>query len=131
SGLAIRSGRANSAKRTSGAPKGVVTGVMAVGSGIPRRYHTGVVSPFMPDPEKIDAIRRGMPATASGIFLNAGSAGPMPAEVQKAIDDQAASELAVGRAKVEQFLAFTDRMDEARATIAAVLVADPDDIALT
>ena len=55
----------------------------------------------------------------------------MPAEVQKAMDDQAASELAVGRAKVEQFLAFTDRMGEARSTIAAVLVADPDDIALT
>ncbi len=85
----------------------------------------------MPDPEKIDAIRRLMPATASGIYLNAGSAGPMPAEVQKAMDDQEESELAVGRAKVEQFLAFTDRMGEARSTIAAVLVADPDDIALT
>src|SRR5436190_803422 len=70
-------------------------------------------------------------ATASGIYLNAGTAGPMPAEVQKAMDDQAASELAVGRAKVEQFLAFADRMGEARSTIAAVLVADPDDIALT
>jgi L-cysteine/cystine lyase len=85
----------------------------------------------MPDPEKVDAIRRLLPATSAGIFLNAGTAGPMPAETQKAMDDQAASELAVGRAKVDQFLAFTDRMAEARASVAAVLVADPDDIALT
>ena len=55
----------------------------------------------------------------------------MPAETQKAMDDQAAMELAVGRAKVDQFLAFLDRMAEARAAVAAVVVADPDDIALT
>jgi len=85
----------------------------------------------MPDPEKVDAIRRLLPATSAGIFLNAGTCGPMPAETQKAMDDQAASELAVGRAKVDQFLAFTERMAEARAAVAAVLVADPDDIALT
>jgi L-cysteine/cystine lyase len=85
----------------------------------------------MPDPEKVDAIRRLLPATAAGIYLNAGTCGPMPAEVQKAMDDQADSELAVGRAKVDQFLAFQDRMAEARAAVAAVMVADPDDIALT
>ncbi len=85
----------------------------------------------MPDPEKVEAIRRLLPATAAGIYLNAGSVGPMPAETQKAMDDQAANELAVGRAKVEQFLAFMDRMAEARAAVAAVMVADPDDIALT
>ena len=85
----------------------------------------------MPDPEKVDAIRRLLPATAAGIYLNAGSVGPMPAETQKAMDDQAAMELAVGRAKVDQFLAFLDRMAEARAAVAAVVVADPDDIALT
>ncbi len=85
----------------------------------------------MPDPEKVAAIRRLLPATSAGIYLNAGSCGPMPAETQKAMDDQAASELAVGRAKIEQFLAFVDRMAEARASVAAVMVADPDDIALT
>jgi L-cysteine/cystine lyase len=85
----------------------------------------------MPDPEKVDAIRRLLPATSAGIYLNAGSVGPMPAETQAAMDEQAAHELAVGRAKVEQFLAFVDRMSEARAAVAAVVVADPDDIALT
>ena len=72
-----------------------------------------------------------LPATGSGIFLNAGTCGPLPAETQRAMDEQAASELAVGRAKIDQFLVFFERMAEARAAIAAALVADPDDIALT
>jgi L-cysteine/cystine lyase len=85
----------------------------------------------MPDDEKLAAIRELLPATGAGIYLNAGSVGPMPAETQKAMDDQAASELRVGRARIDQFLAFMDRMAEARASLAAVLVADPDDVALT
>jgi L-cysteine/cystine lyase len=85
----------------------------------------------MPDDEKLAAIRSLLPATGAGIYLNAGSVGPMPAETQKAMDDQAASELAVGRARMDQFLWFMDRMAEARASLAAVLVADPDDVALT
>lgn len=85
----------------------------------------------MPDPEKVAAIRHQLPATGSGIYLNAGTCGPLPAETQRAMDEQAASELAVGRAAADQWLAFRERMAEARAAVAAVLVADPDDIALT
>jgi hypothetical protein len=57
----------------------------------------------MADPEKVAAIRALMPATGAGIYLNAGSAGPIPAEVQRAMDEQAARELAVGRASGDQF----------------------------
>jgi L-cysteine/cystine lyase len=85
----------------------------------------------MPDDEKLAAIRELLPATGAGIYLNAGSVGPMPAETQRAMDEQAAMELAVGRAGIDQFLAFVERMGEARAAVAAALVADPDDIALT
>ncbi len=85
----------------------------------------------MPDSEKIVAIRQLLPATGAGIYLNAGTCGPLPAETMRAMDEQAASELAVGRAKSDQFVAFLDRMAEARASVAALLVADPDDIALT
>ena len=85
----------------------------------------------MPDSEKIAAIRQMLPATGAGIYLNAGTCGPLPAETMRAMDEQAASELAVGRAKIDQFVAFMDRMAEARASVAALLVADPDDIALT
>ena len=96
-----------------------------------RRYHTGVVTPFMPDDEKVAAIRQSLPATAAGIYLNAGTCGPIPAETQRAMDEQAGSELSVGRAKVDQYLAFAERALEVRATVAAALVADPGDIALT
>ncbi len=85
----------------------------------------------MPDSEKVAAVRRLLPATGSGIYLNAGTCGPLPAETQRAMDEQAASELAVGRAAADQWLAFRERMAEARASVAATLVADPDDIALT
>ena len=85
----------------------------------------------MADPEKVAAIRALMPATGAGIYLNAGSAGPIPAESQRAMDDQAAHELAVGRASGDQFAMVLERQAELRAAIAAVLVADPDDIAIT
>lgn len=85
----------------------------------------------MPDDEKVAAIRQALPATAAGIYLNAGTCGPLPAETQRAMDEQAASELTVGRAKIDQFLAFAERALEVRATVAAALVADPGDIALT
>ena len=102
-----------------------------IGKGLSRRYHTCVVSPFLPDPDKVAAIRELMPATGAGIYLNAGSAGPMPAEVHRAMDEQALRELAVGRAHPDQYLETLERMAEARASVAAVLVGDPDDIALT
>lgn len=85
----------------------------------------------MPESEKVAAIRQLLPATGSGIFLNAGTCGPLPSETLRAMDEQAQNELAVGRAKIDQFVAFLDRMAEARSAIAAALVADPDDIALT
>ena len=72
-----------------------------------------------------------MPATGAGIYLNAGSAGPIPAETQRAMDEQSARELAVGRASGDQFAMVLERQAELRAAIAAVLVADPDDIAIT
>jgi len=85
----------------------------------------------MPDPEKIAAVRRLLPATGAGIYLNAGTCGPMPAEAQRAMDEQAARELAVGRAHPDQWPEALERMAEARAAVAATLVADPADIALT
>jgi L-cysteine/cystine lyase len=94
-------------------------------------YDRPVVSPFMPDAEKVAAIRELLPATAAGIYLNAGTAGPMPAETQLAMDEQAARELAVGRASPDQLEDLKQRWAELRASIAAVIVGDPDDIAMT
>jgi L-cysteine/cystine lyase len=96
-----------------------------------RDYHTVVVSPFMPEAEKVAAVRNLLPATGAGIFLNAGTAGPMPAETQRAMDEQAVRELATGRAYPDFWPETIERMAEARAAVAAVMVADPADIALT
>jgi L-cysteine/cystine lyase len=85
----------------------------------------------MPDADKIAALREALPATQAGIYLNAGSCGPMPAETAGAMDEAAARELAVGRAAPGDWLDALARMDEARFAVAAVLVADPADIALT
>lgn len=85
----------------------------------------------MPEPERVAAVRELLPATRAGIYLNAGACGPIPAESQHAMDEIAARELATGRAHPDQWDEALARMDEARASLAAVMVADPADIALT
>jgi L-cysteine/cystine lyase len=85
----------------------------------------------MPEADKVAAIRALLPATAAGIYLNAGSCGPMSAETHRAMEEQAAQELATGRAHVAQWADVMERMAEARASVAAILAADPDDVALT
>ena len=90
-----------------------------------------VVSPFMPDEEKLAAVRQALPATGAGIYLNTGWAGPIAAETAAAMAELAGWEVATGRAHA----AFHDeelaRMDEARGAIAAVIHAPLDAIALT
>lgn len=85
----------------------------------------------MAEPERVAAVRELLPATRAGIYLNAGTCGPIPAESQRAMDEQTARELAVGRASPDLWPAVAERMDEARAALAAVMVADPMDMALT
>ncbi len=72
-----------------------------------------------------------MPALGAGIYLNAGTCGPLPAETAAVLAQMAEYELNVGRGHPEGFQEFLQRMEEARATIAALLTADTDDIALT
>jgi L-cysteine/cystine lyase len=85
----------------------------------------------MPEPAKVAAIRASLPATGAGIYLNAGTAGPMPTETQRAMDEQAQRELAIGRGLPDLLPEILERMAEARAAVAAAVVADHDDIALT
>ena len=85
----------------------------------------------MPEPAKVAAIRALLPATGAGIYLNAGTAGPMPSETQRAMDEQAQRELATGRAHPDMLPEILERMGEARAALAAVIVAGGDDVALT
>jgi L-cysteine/cystine lyase len=81
--------------------------------------------------ERLAALRAGLPATRAGIYLNTGTAGPLPAEAAAAMAEAADRELAVGRATRESFEELTARMDEARAVVAAVLGTEMDLVALT
>jgi len=90
-----------------------------------------VVAPFPPDADRLAAVRAALPALEAGIYLNTGSVGPLPAETAAAMGELSAYELTTGRAHPDYFLETLQRMAEARAAVAAVLVADPADIALT
>lgn len=84
-----------------------------------------------PDDPRLPAFREALPAVSAGIYLNAGTAGPMPAEVAAAMAELAGWELRTGRAHAAYLEQVVQRMDEARAGLAAVLAADVDRIALT
>ena len=90
-----------------------------------------MVAPSPPDAERLAAVRAALPALDAGIYLNTGSVGPLPAETAAAMNDISAYELTTGRAHADYFDEMLQRMAEARAAVAAVLVADAADIALT
>ena len=85
----------------------------------------------MPDDEKLVAIRAALPSLAAGIQLNTGSVGPMPAEVAAAMAEIAEYERTVGRSHPDYHREFLERMDEARAAVAAVLGAEYGSVGLT
>jgi L-cysteine/cystine lyase len=89
-----------------------------------------VVSPNLPDSDRLAAVREALPATSAGIYLNTGTAGPLPSETAAAMAAQADRELAVGRGHPDSFAELMERVDEARATMAALLSSDPDRLAL-
>ncbi|MHB8398626.1 MAG: aminotransferase class V-fold PLP-dependent enzyme [Candidatus Limnocylindrales bacterium] len=90
-----------------------------------------MVSPFLPDAEKLAAVREALPATAAGIYLNAGSMGPIPRETARAMADVADYELTVGRAAPDYMEDGPERMAEARAAVAAILSSAVGTVALT
>jgi L-cysteine/cystine lyase len=85
----------------------------------------------MPDEEKLAAVREALPATGAGIYLNTGSAGPLPAETVRAMREIEDWELRVGRASPDDWDTVFERMDEARGVVAALLHGSPDAVALT
>lgn len=85
----------------------------------------------MSDIDKLAAVRAALPSLAAGIQLNTGSAGPIPAEVAAAMAEIEAYERDFGRAQFEYHMDSLQRMDEARAAVAAVLGGDLDEVAIT
>jgi Selenocysteine lyase len=90
-----------------------------------------MVGPFLPDDDKLPAIREALPSTAAGIYLNTGTCGPLPRETARAMAELEGLELRTGRADMAYWQDSAERMNEARAAVAAVLVTDPRRIALT
>jgi L-cysteine/cystine lyase len=85
----------------------------------------------MPEAEKVAAVRQALPAVGAGIYLNTGSAGPIPAETAAVMAELEGWEVRTGRASAEFFEDFLERLAESRAGIAAVLAGDVDSIAIT
>jgi L-cysteine/cystine lyase len=85
----------------------------------------------MPDDEKLVAIRAALPSLSAAIQLNTGSAGPLPADAAAAMTELETYERDFGRALFDYYLELVQRIDEARAGVAAVLHADLEEIALT
>lgn len=90
-----------------------------------------MVSPFLPDAEKVAAVRAGLPALAAGIYVNTGSVGPLPAETARAMADLTDWELRIGRAHPDYWTETLARMDEARASVAAIIGGSVGSVALT
>jgi L-cysteine/cystine lyase len=89
-----------------------------------------VVAPFLPDAEKLAAVRDALPALAAGIYLNTGSVGPLPAETAAAMAEMTDYELRLGRSHEDYFDAFLERLAEARGAAAAVIGADIGSVAI-
>ena len=85
----------------------------------------------MPDADKLEAVRAAMPSLSAAIQLNTGSAGPIPAEVAAAMAELEAYERDFGRSQFEYYMDSVQRMDEARAGVAAILGGDLDEVAIT
>lgn len=90
-----------------------------------------MLPPDPADADRLTSVRDALPALAAGIYLNTGSVGPMPAEAAAAMAEVAEYELRTGRSHPADLPVLLQRMDEARAAMAAVLTADVDDIGLT
>jgi L-cysteine/cystine lyase len=84
----------------------------------------------MSDHEKVTELRTMMPSTEASIYLNAGSNGPVPAEVDaamRAIHDQ---ELQTGRATEHAMDDVEERANELRGVFAGVLATDLELVAI-
>jgi selenocysteine lyase/cysteine desulfurase len=84
------------------------------------------MDPFLPDDQKVAAIRTLLPATSAGIFLDAPTAGPLPAETDRALREADDWELRVGRGGPDHAADAALRRDEASGVLAAVLGLPPD-----
>ncbi len=85
----------------------------------------------MPDLTHSQRIRQAMPATTSHIYLNTGTFGPLPTCVVQAIQERIQDEWQNGRLGTTAFESMLTIYGNARNSVARLLNADVDEIALT
>lgn len=88
------------------------------------------MDPFAPEDARVAALRDLLPATGAGIYLDTATAGPLPAESDRALRESDDWELRVGRAGPGRDEDLRQRAQEAQAVVAAVLGADPKRVLL-
>ncbi|MBE3582487.1 MAG: aminotransferase class V-fold PLP-dependent enzyme [Limnochordaceae bacterium] len=81
--------------------------------------------------DHIQAVRRSLPAVLSQVYLNTGTAAPLPTPVSQAIQSSLRQQLEQGRANPATYRQFERLQAEVRAGLADLIGADPDEIALT
>lgn len=81
--------------------------------------------------EKVNQIRSQVPAVQSQVYLNTGTAGPLPEAVRAAMVEALADQLANGRITMDYYMKMGDLKAEIRAAHAAMLGCEPSEIALT
>lgn len=84
----------------------------------------------MNDTERVAELRRLMPSTEASIYLNAGSNGPVPAEVDAAMRAVHDQELQTGRATEHAMDDVEERANELRGVFAGVLATDLELVAI-
>ena len=84
----------------------------------------------MSDEGKVAELRALMPSTKASIYLNAGSNGPLPAEVDAAMRAVHDQELQTGRATEHAMEDVEERANELRGVFAGVLATDLDLVAI-
>lgn len=84
----------------------------------------------MTDDDKVRQLRELLPATGAGIYLDTANRGPLTTETAAAMREADDWELRVGRVWEGRDEDVIQRHDEARAVLAALIGADPDQIAI-
>lgn len=83
------------------------------------------------DETKLQQIRELLPAATAHIFLNTGTAGPLPLPVQQAMTQAEQRDLTEGRASYAGFRQFAQDIRQTRRQLAEFLGATPEELALT
>lgn len=79
----------------------------------------------------VQSIRQTMPATLATTYLNTGTFGPLPSTALDAIQQRLQREWQDGRLGAKSFEELAEIYSAARAAVARLLHADPEEIALT